>query len=505
MLPSSTSNSISDQQGLASFAAFVIYNIFFHPLARFPGPLLYRATRFPYSSKLLRGKLPFAMLDLHRKYGPIVRIAPNELSISDPQAWKDICGHRVGAAAGQEENAKWLPFYRPTAMPPSIITEDKEGHAMLRRQLAHGFSESAMRAQEPIIGGYLDLLVRRLREHAVDGDRKDAVTGLPTKRVLDMTAWYNWTTFDIIGDLAFGEAFGSLERAKYDPWVKAINTNFRVQTLVFASKFLGLSDLVLVVARAIGTLIGRKDDHVKRTGDMLRRRMALDVERPDLIEGLLKKKDEWSIDFGRLHMNAAVLIVAGSETTATLLSGVTYMLLKHPEALKRVTEEVRSSFQSDDEITLTSVGNLSYMLACLNEGLRIYPPVAGGLPRITPRGGATILGEFIPGNTVMTIFQWALYHNEKYWTDPFGFHPERFLNDPKFAHDRFDALQPFSFGPRNCIGRNLAYAEMRLILARILFNFDMHLVDGGKDWLDQPAYVLWDKHPLDVYLTPVER
>jgi cytochrome P450 len=79
-----------------------------------------------------------------------------------------------------------------------------------------------------------------------------------------------------------------------------------------------------------------------------------------------------------------------------MLSGVTYMLLTHPEALAKVTEEVRTTFKSSEEITLTSVSSLTYMLACLNESLRAYPPVPFGMPRQVPKGGATISGEFVP-------------------------------------------------------------------------------------------------------------
>lgn len=90
------------------------------------------------------------------------------------------------------------------------------------------------------------------------------------------------------------------------------------------------------------------------------------------------------------------MIIGGSETTATLLAGVTYLLLSNPVALQRLTVEVRSTFQSEQEITMTSVNQLTYMLACLNEALRVYPPVPVGLPRVTPAGGRTILGRFVP-------------------------------------------------------------------------------------------------------------
>ena len=120
------------------------------------------------------------------------------------------------------------------------------------------------------------------------------------------------------------------------------------------------------------------------------------------------------------------------------------------------------------------------------------------------------------------VWQWALYHSDKNFKQPFDYHPERFLHDPVFVQDKLDVIQPFSVGPRNCIGRkkvaptphsslqrltcscSLAYAEMRLILARIVYNFDMQLVDENEDWLDQNVYILWQKRPLRLWLTPVK-
>lgn len=98
----------------------------------------------------------------------------------------------------------------------------------------------------------------------------------------------------------------------------------------------------------------------------------------------------------QIAANAGILVIAGSETTATLLAGVTYYLMKNPDVLKKVNDEVRSTFKSEDEITFTSINELPYMIACLTEGLRIYPPVAAGLPRVVPEGGATIGDIFVP-------------------------------------------------------------------------------------------------------------
>lgn len=104
-----------------------------------------------------------------------------------------------------------------------------------------------------------------------------------------------------------------------------------------------------------------------------------------------------------LQGNASTLIIAGSETTASLLSGVTFLLLKHPHALAKLTEEVRSAFKSEDDININSVGQLKYMLACLDEALRLYPPTPVGLPRVVSKGGATIVGNYVPENVSNTL------------------------------------------------------------------------------------------------------
>lgn len=87
---------------------------------------------------------------------------------------------------------------------------------------------------------------------------------------------------------------------------------------------------------------------------------------------------------------------ASADTTATTLTGATYLLTQHPEVLKRVTQEVRSSFKSVEEIDISSVNKLTYMLAVLNEAMRLYPPIISMTARIVPQGGAHVLGENLP-------------------------------------------------------------------------------------------------------------
>ncbi|KAK6211426.1 cytochrome P450 [Colletotrichum tabaci] len=470
----------------------VVYLLFFHPLAKFPGPIWMRISRVPFCYKLCVGSLPFDMLDLHKKYGPVVRIAPDELAFHDSRAWKDIMGHKTQSGAEMEKSVK---FYRavPNA-PADIVSSGREEHSTLRRSLAHGFSERSMRDQQPMIKGYIDLLIKRLHEHGANGGK-----------ALDLAAWYNYTTFDVIGDLAFGESFGCLDGSDYHPWVKSIFQMARVGTVMQTGTHYPFV-LKLFMALIPEKVKREQSQHDEFTEAKLRRRMDLGQERPDLLEGLLRKKDEWNMSFAKLKANSSILIIGGSETTATLLSGATYYLLMNPDALKKLTDEIRSTFKDESEIDFQSVSNLPYLLACLEEALRLYPPVPIGLPRIVPKGGANIADHYVPEDTTVSIYQWAMYHSEKNFRDPFGFHPERWLQDPAFATDNKEAFQPFHVGPRNCIGRNLAYVEMRLILTRVLWNFDIKIADDSTDWAPkQKIYLLWEKGPLNAYLTPVQR
>uniref|UniRef100_A0A0B7KBH0 Uncharacterized protein n=2 Tax=Bionectria ochroleuca TaxID=29856 RepID=A0A0B7KBH0_BIOOC len=475
----------------AYITAYLAYNAWFNPLRKYPGPLFMRATRLGYLYKAFKGTLPFDMLDLHKKYGPVVRIAPNELAFADPAAWNDIQGHRT---KGQLEFEKAQLFYRPIdTMEIDIISADRTEHGLLRRTLSHGFSDKSLREQQPLIQGYIDKLIERLHENSNGGSN-----------TIDIMAWYNFTTFDIIGDLAFGEPFGCLDSSDYHPWVRIIFQMARAGVVLQALGYYpSLKNFLLSLVP--DSVREQNQQHEELTNEKLRRRMELGAERPDLIEGLLRKKDEWGLTMSRLSSNAGKLIIGGSETTATLLSGVTYYLAMNPAALEKVTNEVRSTFKTEDEIDFNSVNNLTYMLACLNEALRMYPPVPVGLPRVAPKGGANVCGHYVPEGTVVGIHQWALYHNDKFFKDPFNFHPERFLGDNAFESDVREAFQPFHVGPRNCIGKNLAYVEMRTILARVLFNFDMRPTDATSGWEKQRVFNLWEKPPLPVYLTSVKR
>jgi cytochrome P450 len=161
---------------------------------------------------------------------------------------------------------------------------------------------------------------------------------------------------------------------------------------------------------------------------------------------------QWSVHQTISLLNSVSYSVAGSETTANALSGLFARLLYNPDKYKKLAEEIRSTFQSEDQIKYEPLLAMPYLNACIEEGLRIHPPVPTGLLRTVPKGGDTIDGYWVPEGTSVAVGGWAASHNPKNFVDPDSFIPERWLGDP-LPGDNRKGMQPFSLGPRGCIGK----------------------------------------------------
>lgn len=204
---------------------------------------------------MARGDLTFKLLPLHEKYGPVVRIAPDELSFTHEDAWKDIYGHRVGKSHNGLELPKAGRFYRTRGTLPNIISEeDRVHHGTVRRVLSHGFSDQNLRARESLITGYADSLIRQLRKFSGapsnDEPANDEVLSPVESTSVNMTAWYNWVTVDIISHLTFGEPSGCLENAERDPWVEAMNSTVLDFVPLQILAYLGLGGFMNRLVRA---------------------------------------------------------------------------------------------------------------------------------------------------------------------------------------------------------------------------------------------------------------
>lgn len=133
----------------------------------------------------------------------------------------------------------------------------------------------------------------------------------------------------------------------------------------------------------------------------------------------------------------------------------------------------------------------------LSEALRLYPPVPVGSPRIIPEGGAKILGQWIPPRTWVSVSQSSSYRSPANFADAYKFVPERWLKEnSRFVNDKLDGVLAFSYGPRNCLGQNMAWHEMRLVLAKFFYHYDVELSTESLGWLEQDTYLLCEKQSL---------
>ncbi|EMD61120.1 hypothetical protein GGP41_010023 [Bipolaris sorokiniana] len=461
------------------------YNLYFHPLRKFPGPRLAAATGLVFSYKVLRGEEAAWEAEMHRKYGEVVRLGPNRLSYVTPEAWKDIAGPGAGKRL---ENTK-----DPTTFGPDFAGTLSLGsqpntmvHRTHRRVFAPAFSDKALKLQEPLIQGYLNSLVRIIKNNA---------TATPAVG-FDIAKLINCMTFDVMADLAFGEPLGLLDQSELSPWVQAVLENVRrISVARLAREYKSLKLLVKMFMTK--EVMEGARLHYNHSYERVEKRLnrGIDIGKPDIWKLAMEKTDQVS-DMSKKQMtaHAQAFMMAGTETTATLLSGLTFLLLKQPHYMQRLQDEVRALGKED--LNLENLARLPFLNACIQEGLRIYPPAPIAFFRITPKGGNMICGQWIPGGTSVAVPHYAAYHHPSNFKDPDSFVPERWLPGTGYESDRKNAYNPFSVGPRNCIGQNLANHEMRVILASLTWHFDFELCPESANWLDQKVHFLWAKDPL---------
>lgn len=330
-----------------------VHNIYFHPLCAYPGPKLWAAFRFPYVYNQFKQRLPLRVKELHDQYGPIVRIAPDELAYISASAWKDIYGFRSGKPQNPKDLMLLPAFHEGQAV--DLVRNNEADHTRVRRLLSHAFSTKALEEQQPLITSYVDLLVRGLKEKAVQPQ--------------DMVVWFNWTTFDIIGDLTFGESFHCLQNQRLHPWIETTNEGIRISVVMNALRRYDMQSVLM-------NLIPKKQ--LKKfellgvyTKEKVESRLQRETKRPDFISYILRHdRDGKQMSKDELEANAEVFVVAGSDTTASLLSGVTFYLCTNPHVLKKVVAEVRSTFNHDHDMNLSSLSTLDYLSATLTEALR---------------------------------------------------------------------------------------------------------------------------------------
>ncbi|KAI1281081.1 cytochrome P450 [Xylaria sp. FL0933] len=457
-----------------------------HPLYRFPGPFWASFSNVLHSWTFMGGRQPYDILALHEKYGPVVRTSPNELSFNTAQSWRDIYGFRPNHKTFVKS-----PFYDGGSFADaahSIVSErDPTEHGIMRKYLSHAFSDRSLKEQEGLVAEMVDLFIHQI---GTFGSASDG---------LDMVMWFNLLTLDIIGSLAFGQPFGGLESAQYHPWIQLVLGAMSQGALADCmSRFPLIANIFQwLMPGTIAKLVADTRAHEAHTTALVDKRLKNISDRPDFLTRMIESRETNNISDIQIAAHASDFVTAGSETTATVLSTITYYLLRNPEVYRKLQEEIRSTFRSYDEINAQSTLPLKYLNAVIYEGMRIYSPLPFALPRVVPEGGDTVDGYFIPGGVTVSTAPLAASNCKSNFDRPFEFVPERWME--KNSRDILDASQPFSLGPRGCLGRNLAWMELNTTIAKLHFKYDLELLSKDLDWHGESRmHTLWHKPKMFV-------
>lgn len=382
---------------LQHFIVNAIYSAYFHPLASFPGPRFATISRLPFAFSAVRGQTYKWLDDLHRQYGPVVRIAPGELTTVSPGAWKDIYLKRPQ-----------IPKDPHSQTPPlngadSLFTAEGHTHSRMRRTFANGFSDRALREQSPIIESYVNLLIHRLR--------KEGAKAAAKKENLNMAKYYGYAALDIIADLTFGESFHGLEDDNEHDWILGFFLGAKFGAVRNSlsyfyplDRFFGLLFLRLTGKNRLRNW--------KYTAECVDKRLGLGaagIDRSDFMSpvvGNVNEGREKGITRDELNTNSLAVVIAGCQLTTVALATATYLLLKNQQTCCRLQEEIRSRFSDEKELSVMSTQALPYLSAVIDETLRIHHPTPIHLPRVVGPEGQVIDGRWIPGNVrVLLIYR----------------------------------------------------------------------------------------------------
>ncbi|CAL1711925.1 unnamed protein product [Somion occarium] len=461
----------------------------FHPLAQYPGPILNKITQLAPMWTVYTGHQHLTNHKLHAKYGPIVRIGPNDLSIVDVDAVNSVLG-AGGLPKGQYYNARQIPN-----APQNIIGMRGEAHAARRKLWNRGFSPESLQGYEAGIARRASQVVNKLNESV----------GKET----DLVKWINYFAFDVMGEMAFGRSFNMItEGDKGGIW----------DTL---GKFALQGAIASHIPWARGVFL-KVPMFSKHFGKMRQFGMGCAMQR---MKSEAKVKDLWyylSDEAGIEKVKPAVpevsadgtfAVVAGSDTTASALSSLFWFLIMNPDVYKKVQEEIDTVYPDyADPLNTARHAKLVYLNACINETLRLHPPIPTNGPRQVPEGtrGKLVAGRHIPEGTQVYVPPYSMHRDPRYFSpEPESFIPDRWLSASSFDKASSEkAFIPFSYGPANCVGRQMAKNEMLMFASVLLQHFTFQFAPGfggreAEKWPERRLdYLVTTRAPLLVRAKP---
>ncbi|KUJ17671.1 cytochrome P450, partial [Mollisia scopiformis] len=407
----------------------------------------------------------------HAQLGSHVRIAPNHISISDPQAVTDIYGHGANflkdawydGGAGEHRH-----------MADARL---KAEHQRKRKMLAHLFAQKTIAGLEPIVTATTGILVAQVDKHAISG------------QPINMRRYLNYYTIDLFAELLYGRTLGCLERGNdlvdaetpegkgyQAPFIKSLHDATIINTI------LGMEAGLLPLTKRIFSRHPYKKAGADYDNIILHntnRRVQDPAAENDIFSKLLTntKGEDLNLSAGEILAECSVMMNAGTDTTTAALTNTIYLLYKHPQVLAKLRIELDAAAGTSDVPSYDSLASLPYLRACIEESLRalrVRPASSFGLPRVVPKGGRYIAGQFVAEDVTVSVPTYTLLRDPVAFDKPNDFIPERWIDGDKERMNK--AHFPFSTGPRACIGRNIAYFEQLIVIGTLVRLFDFEFL-----------------------------
>ncbi|KAL3473617.1 cytochrome P450 [Aspergillus californicus] len=484
--------------GLLALVYFVIWPVFEYfrdpkGLRRYPNMSLFSGmSAIPFALMARRGFRSRELQELHQKH-PVLRTGPNTLSYGDVRAIKDIYGHNTRCIKD--------PSYIITKGTHYHLADvvDKPDHARKRKVLSSAYALKNLETWEHKVS---DKVVRVIRHFD-----KVCTAPLPAGQerpnaadlTVDFRAWTNFFSLDAIVDIGLSDKLGFLDQGhdmctaerkdgttyrtslRQALYPTARKQSYLVWNYAWYPIINKLANILPFFAR-MQTSADTWEDIVWHRSMKRRRRYEAGEKLDDFFAALMDDKagKPHGLEWGEAVAEINIMMNAGSVTTAIAITNVMYQLLKNPECMVKLREEIDSVFDSDDEIVASydKVKHLPYLRACLDESLRIFPPTSHGLPRETPAEGVDILGQWVPGKTSVSMSAYVAHRDESAFPQAHLYKPERWLGEEGKALGPY--FVAFSAGARSCIGRNISYLEQTVILASLVRRYEFALQD--KAW-----------------------
>ncbi|KKK12933.1 hypothetical protein ARAM_006916 [Aspergillus rambellii] len=476
---------------LLLISIWVIYYRLLHPLSKVPGPFLASVSPFVQLYHGLQGDRHLWIHDLHQRYGPNVRLAPNFVSFNSVEGLHKIYGHG--------NRFRKADFYNGfTAIKGVYNTHnsiDKFVHGRKRRVLSQAFSDNALKGMEDV----MLLHVRQLC--SILGNNQPEKGHIAGEKTFNMANWFGYLTYDVMGELCFGKSYDMLIDGAKRRMIHLVDRAAYRHYVCGLWMPLDRWNLDKIFIRRLtkdrwNFIMESRQEANQRAKE--RTSLGLDAKK-DFFYYLLNARDPETgkgLATQELWGEANVLMIAGSDTTSTSLAACMFYLVRHPHAMEKLKNEVRAHFEDVEEIVSGArLNQLTYLKACIDEAMRLAPAVPGSIPREAAEEMVTVEGVNLPEGTGCGTPAYSIHRRPEYYRQPLSYIPERWLEGSEcktatefWTVSREDvelarkAYCPFSIGPRGCIGKGMALMELRLTLARVLFLFDIEVADStGED------------------------